>query len=150
MTSQSAESESLVLQEAIDGLDSLDWGETPDIFALGKKGRWGKHPAVAKRFAIKAAGYVEVLKQREKLTKEAAVEKVLAEQFGIEANTLRQWIKGFNKDDDQRVKRTIHDMAFVYRPNVKLVFPVSLDELSWNELKADGVKFRGAHDSKIR
>ena len=110
-------------------------GETPDIFALGKKGRWGKHPAVAKRFAIKAAGYVEVLKQREKLTKEAAVEKV-AEQFGIEANTLRQWIKGFNKDDDQRVKRTIHDMAFVYRPNVKLVFPVSLDALM-ERIKAD-------------
>jgi transposase-like protein len=129
-------------------LDSLDWGEIPDIFAP-TKGQWGKHPAAAKRLAAKAAQYVGLVHETG-LNKKSARELV-AKEFGEEPGTIRQWIREVEESKDPRLQGSIATWRQLYKVRIKRVFPLSdLENNSFflSEIKRDGIAFREARTSK--
>jgi hypothetical protein len=137
-----------VLREAVDGLDSLDWGEIPDIFAP-TKGQWGKHPAAAKRLTAKAARYVGLVHETGLNPKRAR--ELVAKEFGEEPGTIRQWIREVEESKDPRLQDSITTCRQLYKVKIKRVFPLSdLKNNSFflSEIKTDGIAFRKARTSK--
>jgi transposase-like protein len=136
-----------VLQEAVDGLDSLDWGEIPDIFAP-TKGKRGKHPAAAKRLTAKAAQYVGVVREMGLSPKKALA--LVAKEFGEEPGTIRQWIKELRKSKDIRLQDEMTTWRQMYKVKIKRVPLPHPNNMSFlhSEIKKAGIEFRKARAPK--
>jgi hypothetical protein len=94
-----------VLQEAVDGLDRLDQGETPPIFASIRAQRQKANPVQIRRLKINALVHADALrrlKHKDSLTK-------VAKAFYRDVETLRTWQKNLKKGPfAQELKQALH------------------------------------------
>ena len=94
-----------LLYEVLDGLDYLDSGETPPIFAPTKGKRQARFPAQIKRLQIRALVHIEALRKRGYSLKNAR--KVVAERFGRDPETLASWAKKLKKQAPDQIKEAL-------------------------------------------
>ena len=77
------------LQEAVRGLENLDYGQIDEIFSLPKWAH-GRQPANVRRYQAHAVGHVFSLHKKTGLTV-ADAEETVAKAYGITSDALRQW-----------------------------------------------------------
>ena len=94
-----------VLEEATEGLEALDFGEVPDLFAPIATKRKGRHPRTAEHFRQVAYGFIEILLLHGYEVKKA-LNAVAKAYFGERANAeaIKQWRK--------RIKKQLKDADF--------------------------------------
>ena len=134
-----------VLYLAIEGLENLDFGQTDEIFAAAKTGKWGVHPATAIRYQARAIGYVLLLKEMGFSVGEA--EAKVAEGYGIEANLLHQWRKTLGINPEQPL-RGIMDRAVQQFRNLKRLGHAPSAQGVLGEIKKAGQAYQTARTTK--
>lgn len=132
-----------LLYVAVDGLDNLDFGQTDEIFAAAKSGSWGQFPGHARRLQALAVGYVGLLKVMGLSVGQAVAE--VADRYGIEANTLRQWRKA--KVTDDRISAIIRRPVEQFRNLRRLNRPSSQHGV-FLEISRAGQRFQNARAKK--
>jgi hypothetical protein len=103
------------LEEAINGLDDLDKGETPPIFAPNRALRQKVYPAQIRKLHIQAVVHLQALRR---LKNKKALEAV-AGAIGKSPEALRSWEQGLKKepkvDGINELKQALHDARMVER-----------------------------------
>jgi hypothetical protein len=91
-----------VLLLLIDGLEKLEKGEVPPIFAPSKVKERGKRPATLWQGRLTAIVAVSVLRRRGH-SAEKAIE-IVAKAYGVSTDAIRQWRKTLGKDADSKAQ----------------------------------------------
>jgi hypothetical protein len=109
-----------VLEEAVDGLDSLDGGVVPEIFKR-KKGLHGIDSAAARTRRTEIACYVEVLHKmlgKEGLMQEAAI-GLVADELAVSEETVGSWLDQARQSDPVRLEDLVTDKVLLYKYGLK-------------------------------
>jgi hypothetical protein len=93
------------LNAAVSGLEKLEYGQIDEIFAPADAGFYGLRPATVKLCQARAIGFVLLLKERGESVE--AAEEMVAKEFVIGVDALRQWKKTVGKTTDARLQEII-------------------------------------------
>jgi len=134
-----------LLSEAVEGLDALNLGEIPAIFAPAKvKERWLK-PATIRYFKLRALGYVALLRELGRSPESAIAE--VADAYNVSEDTIRKWKKTLDKDRSPETMRIKREPRLVYLSAKKLNWPVSEQGL-FTKMQRDGLELKKAKITK--
>jgi hypothetical protein len=100
------------LREALEGLHALDYGEAQPIFTPKKTSEHGVTPYLAKKFQMKAVGFVDLLQK--KGYKAGKAQARVAGFYGVSVETIKGWQQDPGKISDswmQEFKKEIADSA---------------------------------------
>jgi hypothetical protein len=106
-----------VLLLLIDGLEKLEKGEVPPVFAPSKVKARGKRPATLWEGRLTAIVAVSVLR-RAGYSAEKAID-IVAKAFGVSTDAIRQWRKTLGKDADSELQMLKAEMRLSIFPLTK-------------------------------
>jgi hypothetical protein len=108
-----------VLKEAVDGLDSLDGGEVPEIFKR-KKGLHGIDSAAARTFRTEIACYVEVLHKTGLSLSQDDAKGLVADELAVSEEAVGKWLTQSRKGDHVRFEERVTDNVLLYKYGLTL------------------------------
>lgn len=131
------------LDTAVEGLENLEFGQIDEIFAPANVGLNGLRPATVKQCQARAIGFVLLLKKRG--TSVAAAEEMVAKEFVIGVDALRQWRKTIGKTTDARLQEiiesyTLRKIKFAPEPTIETLLI---------EVRRVGEIYRKARGAKV-
>jgi hypothetical protein len=131
------------LYAAVNGLENLEYGQIDEIFAPADAGYYGLRPATVKLCQARAIGFVLLLKERGESVE--AAEEMVAKEFVIGVDALRQWKKTVGKTTDARLQEIIKSYTW---PTIKFAPDAPIATLL-AEVKRVGEIYQKARAAKI-
>ena len=131
--------------EAVRGIDALDLGETPPIFAPSKVQTWGTRPAAVRWSQAQAIGHVKLLRMLG-LSKKQALEQV-ASAYSRTTNSMRHWEKSLLKHP---VTKVWVDVPVNQFKSYRIFGSPSTTSMAavLSKIKQDGKSFKSAQTQK--